>query len=151
MQNSSMLDDRNVASRVPVKEKPVLPLRSIWNMSFGFLGIQAGFALQNGNASGILQRYGADVHELPNFWLVAPIIGMLVQPVIGYYSDRTWVKMGRRKPYFLAGAMAAVVGMSLMPNAGALTALIPAVWMGAGMLMIMELRSTWRWSLSGPW
>ena len=107
-------------------------------MSFGFIGIQAGFALQNGNASGILQRYGADVHELPNFWLVAPIIGMLVQPVIGYYSDRTWVRLGRRKPYFLAGAMAAVVGMSLMPNAGVLTALIPAVWMGAGMLMIMD-------------
>lgn len=133
-----MLDDRSAALQDPAKDKPVLPLRSIWNMSFGFLGIQAGFALQNGNASGILQRYGADVHELPNFWLVAPIIGMLVQPVIGYYSDRTWVKMGRRKPYFLAGAMAAVVGMSLMPNAGALTALIPAVWMGAGMLMIMD-------------
>lgn len=138
MRESSLLDDHSRADKIPSADKPVLPLRSIWNMSFGFLGIQAGFALQNGNASGILQRYGADVHELPNFWLVAPIIGMLVQPVIGYYSDRTWVRLGRRKPYFLAGAMAAVVGMSLMPNAGALTALIPAVWMGAGMLMIMD-------------
>ncbi len=119
-------------------EKPMLSTRAIWNMSFGFLGIQAGFALQNGNASGILQRYGADVHELPNFWLVAPIIGMIVQPIIGYYSDRTWNRFGRRKPYFLAGAIAACFGMMLMPNAGALSAALPAVLMGAGMLMIMD-------------
>jgi len=118
--------------------KPHLSARNIWNMSFGFLGIQAGFALQNGNASGILQRYGADVHELPNFWLVAPIVGMIVQPIIGYYSDRTWVKMGRRKPFFLAGAIAACFGMILMPNAGVLTVALPAVLMGAGMLMIMD-------------
>lgn len=118
--------------------KPHLSARNIWNMSFGFLGIQAGFALQNGNASGILQRYGADVHELPNFWLVAPIVGMIVQPIIGYYSDRTWVKMGRRKPFFLAGAIAACFGMMLMPNAGILTAALSPVLLGAGMLMIMD-------------
>ncbi len=118
--------------------KPLLSTRAIWNMSFGFLGIQAGFALQNGNASGILQRYGADVHELPNFWLVAPIIGMIVQPIIGYYSDRTWNRFGRRKPYFLAGAIAACFGLMLMPNAGALTTALPAVLMGAGILMIMD-------------
>lgn len=119
-------------------EKPLLRTRDIWNMSFGFLGIQAGFALQNGNASSILQRYGADVHELPNFWLVAPIIGMIVQPIIGHYSDRTWNRWGRRKPYFLAGAIAACFGMMLMPNAGILSAALPAVLMGAGMLMIMD-------------
>lgn len=118
--------------------KPLLSARQIWNMSFGFLGIQAGFALQNGNASGILQRYGADVHELPNFWLVAPIIGMIVQPIIGHYSDRTWNRYGRRKPYFLAGAIAACFGMMLMPNAGVLSAALPAVLMGAGMLMLMD-------------
>ncbi|MCC7505172.1 MAG: MFS transporter, partial [Saprospiraceae bacterium] len=118
--------------------KPMLTVRDIWNMSFGFLGIQAGFALQNSNASGILQRYGAHVEELPNFWLVAPIVGMIVQPIIGYYSDRTWVKMGRRKPYFLAGAIAACFGMMLMPNAGALSAALPPVLMGAGMLMLMD-------------
>lgn len=118
--------------------KPLLSTRSIWNMSVGFLGIQAGFALQNGNASNILQRYGADVHELPNFWLVAPIIGMIVQPIIGYYSDQTWNKWGRRKPYFLAGAIAACFGMVLMPNAGILAAALPLVLMGAGMLMIMD-------------
>jgi maltose/moltooligosaccharide transporter len=118
--------------------KPLLSTSSIWNMSVGFLGIQAGFALQNGNASSVLQRYGADVHELPNFWLVAPIIGMIVQPIIGYYSDHTWNRWGRRKPYFLAGAIAACFGMMLMPNAGILSAALPLVLMGAGMLMIMD-------------
>lgn len=118
--------------------KPRLATREIWNMSVGFLGIQAGFALQNGNASSILQRYGANVHELPNFWLVAPIIGMIVQPIIGHYSDRTWTRFGRRKPFFLAGAIAACIGMMLMPNAGALAAVLPLVLMGAGMLMIMD-------------
>lgn len=121
-----------------IDTKPALSTRAIWNMSFGFLGIQAGFALQNGNASGILQRYGADVHELPNFWLVAPIIGMIVQPIIGHYSDRTWNRFGRRKPFFLAGAIAACFGMMLMPNAGALTMALSPVLMGAGMLMIMD-------------
>jgi maltose/moltooligosaccharide transporter len=121
-----------------IVSKPRLTTAQIWNMSVGFLGIQAGFALQNGNASGILQRYGADVHELPNFWLVAPIIGMIVQPIIGHYSDRTWNRLGRRKPYFLAGAIAACFGMMLMPNAGALAAALPVVLMGAGMLMIMD-------------
>ncbi|HMX41285.1 MAG TPA: MFS transporter, partial [Saprospiraceae bacterium] len=125
-------------SSAPAAEKPLLSTRDIWNMSFGFLGIQAGFALQNGNASSILQRYGADVHELPNFWLVAPIIGMIVQPIIGHYSDQTWSRWGRRKPYFLAGAIAACFGMMLMPNAGMLSAALPAVLMGAGMLMIMD-------------
>ncbi len=118
--------------------KPKLGTSQIWNMSVGFLGIQAGFALQNGNASSILQRYGANVHELPNFWLVAPIIGMIVQPIIGHYSDRTWTRFGRRKPFFLAGAIAACFGMMLMPNAGALAAMLPLVLMGAGMLMIMD-------------
>ncbi|MBC7776585.1 MAG: MFS transporter [Phycisphaerae bacterium] len=118
--------------------KPLLSTRSIWNMSVGFMGIQAGFALQNGNASNILQRYGAHVHELPNFWLVAPIIGMIVQPIIGHYSDRTWNRWGRRRPYFLAGAIAACFGMMLMPNAGMLGAALPLVLMGAGMLMVMD-------------
>ncbi|MCY7327108.1 MAG: MFS transporter [Saprospiraceae bacterium] len=119
-------------------QKPLLKTREIWNMSFGFLGIQAGFALQSSNASGILQRFGADVHDLPIFWLVAPVIGMIVQPIIGYYSDRTWGRFGRRKPFFLAGALAACIGMILMPNAGLLAVALPAVLMGAGMLMIMD-------------
>ncbi|MBK8349815.1 MAG: MFS transporter [Saprospiraceae bacterium] len=119
-------------------KKPLLSKAAIWNMSVGFLGIQAGFALQNANASRILQTLGADTHQLGWFWLVAPITGMLVQPLIGHYSDRTWTKMGRRKPYFLAGAILASIGLILMPNAGLFTAFLPALWVGAGMLMIMD-------------
>jgi maltose/moltooligosaccharide transporter len=119
-------------------KKPQLSKAAIWNMSVGFLGIQAGFALQNANASRILQTLGADTHQLGWFWLVAPITGMLVQPLIGHYSDRTWTKLGRRKPYFLAGAIMASIGLILMPNAGLFTAFLPALWVGAGMLMIMD-------------
>lgn len=119
-------------------KKPLLSTGSIWNMSIGFMGIQAGFALQNANASRILQSFGADTHHLSWFWLVAPITGMIVQPLIGHYSDRTWTKLGRRKPYFLVGAIAAAIGLILMPNASLFTAFIPALWVGAGMLMIMD-------------
>ncbi len=119
-------------------KKPLLSSAAIWNMSVGFLGIQAGFALQNANASRILQTLGADTHQLGWFWLVAPITGMLVQPLIGHYSDKTWTKLGRRKPYFLVGAIMASIGLMLMPNAGLFTAFLPALWVGAGMLMIMD-------------
>ena len=107
-------------------------------MSFGFLGIQMGFALQNANASRILQIFGADVHELSWFWVVAPLTGLIVQPIIGYYSDRTWTRLGRRRPYFLTGALLASLGLILMPNADMFTAFLPALWVGAGMLMIMD-------------
>lgn len=119
-------------------KKPQLSFWEIWSMSVGFLGIQMGFALQNGNASRILQSFGADVHELSWFWIVAPLTGMLVQPVIGYYSDRTWTKLGRRRPYFLSGAILAALGLLLMPNAGSFAQFMPALWIGAGMLMIMD-------------
>lgn len=120
------------------RPKPSLSLGQIINMSVGFLGIQFGFALQNGNASRILQGFGANVEELPNFWLVAPIIGLIVQPIIGHYSDRTWTKLGRRRPYFLAGAICACIALCLMPNAGSLSTVIAPLWIGAGMLMIMD-------------
>ncbi len=119
-------------------EKRKLGFWDIWNMSFGFLGIQMGFALQNANASRILQIFGADVHELSWFWVVAPLTGLIVQPIIGYYSDRTWTKLGRRRPYFLVGALLAAAGLVLMPNADMFTAFMPALWVGAGMLMIMD-------------
>lgn len=119
-------------------EKQKLGFWDIWNMSFGFLGIQMGFALQNANASRILQIFGADVHELSWFWVVAPLTGLIVQPIIGYYSDKTWTKLGRRRPYFLAGAIMAAAGLILMPNADMFTAFLPALWVGAGMLMIMD-------------
>ncbi len=119
-------------------QKPYLSKSALWNMSMGFLGIQAGFALQNANASRILQSFGADTHHLGWFWLVAPITGMVVQPIIGYYSDRTWTSFGRRKPFFFVGAILASIGLLLMPNAGMFAAVIPALWVGAGMLMIMD-------------
>lgn len=107
-------------------------------MSFGFLGIQMGFALQNANASRILQIFGADVHELSWFWIIAPLMGLIVQPIIGHYSDNTWGRFGRRKPFFLVGALLASVGLILMPQADIFIAFMPALWVGAGMLMIMD-------------
>jgi len=107
-------------------------------MSVGFLGIQMGFALQNANASRILQSFGADVHQLSWFWIVAPLTGMIVQPIIGHYSDHTWTGLGRRRPYFLAGAILACIGLCFLPNADLLIAIMPALWVGAGMLMIMD-------------
>ncbi|PQJ20522.1 MFS transporter [Nonlabens tegetincola] len=110
----------------------------MWNMSFGFLGIQMGFALQNANASRILQIFGADVHQLSWFWLIAPFMGLIVQPIIGHYSDNTWTRFGRRKPFFLLGAVLASVGMVFIPQADIFIAFLPALWVGAGMLMIMD-------------
>lgn len=118
--------------------KRTLSFWEIWNMSFGFLGIQMGFALQNANASRILQIFGADVHELSWFWLVAPLTGLIVQPIIGYYSDRTWTRLGRRRPFFLTGAVLAALGLVLMPNADLFTAILPSLWIGAGMLFVMD-------------
>lgn len=119
-------------------EKRRLSFWQIWNMSFGFLGIQMGFALQNANASRILQIFGADVHELSWFWIIAPLMGLIVQPIVGHYSDKTWGKFGRRKPYFLVGAILASIGLVLMPQADMFIAFLPALWVGAGMLMIMD-------------
>jgi len=119
-------------------EKRRLSLWEIWNLSFGFLGVQTGFALQNANASRILQIFGANVHELSWFWIVAPLTGLIVQPIIGHYSDRTWTKLGRRRPYFLVGAILASLGLILMPNSDMFTVFMPALWVGAGMLMIMD-------------
>lgn len=119
-------------------EKRKLSFWEIWNLSFGFLGIQMGFALQNANASRILQIFGAHVEELSWFWIVAPLTGLIVQPIIGYYSDRTWTRLGRRRPYFLTGAILASLGLVFMPNAAMFTAFLPALWVGAGLLMIMD-------------
>lgn len=112
--------------------KPRLDFWQIWNMSFGFLGIQFGFALQNANVSRIFETLGASKDELPILWLAAPVTGLLVQPIIGYYSDRTWSpKWGRRRPFFAVGAMLATIALFLMPNASAL-------WMAVLMLWLMD-------------
>ncbi len=119
-------------------QKPRLNFWQIWNMSFGFFGIQFGFALQNGNASRILTTFGADVEHLSWFWLAAPLTGMIVQPLIGYYSDRTWTSLGRRRPYFLTGAILASTALMLMPNSQFLASLLPPLYVGAGILMVMD-------------
>lgn len=118
--------------------KPRLSFWQIFNMSFGFLGIQFGFALQNSNASGILRNYGAEVEHLSWFWIAAPLIGMIVQPIVGHYSDNTWTSLGRRRPYFLTGAILSSGALALMPNAGILGEIAPLMIVGAGFLMIMD-------------
>lgn len=120
---------------VPV---PALSIWQIVTMSFGFLGIQFGFALQNGNTSRILRSFGADVDQLPMFWIVAPLVGMIVQPIIGHYSDKTWNRVGRRKPYFLIGALLSSAALLILPNSGSFAGVIPALWVGAGMVMVMD-------------
>jgi maltose/moltooligosaccharide transporter len=112
--------------------KPHLTFWQIWNMSFGFLGIQFGFAIQNANTSRIFQILDAKESELPILWLAAPMTGLLVQPLIGYFSDRTWhPTFGRRRPYFTIGAILASVALFIMPNS-------PTLWIAAGMLWIMD-------------
>ncbi|MEK6547993.1 MAG: MFS transporter, partial [Bacteroidota bacterium] len=118
--------------------KPKLSITQIINMSVGFLGIQFGFALQNGNASRILQSFGADVEQLSWFWLAAPLTGMIIQPIIGFYSDRTWNFLGRRKPFFLSGAILAASALFFFPHAGALAGFLPPMIVGAGILMMMD-------------
>ncbi|MFP5041418.1 MFS transporter [Parasediminibacterium sp. JCM 36343] len=118
--------------------KPKLTLGQIFTMSFGFLGIQFGFALQNGNTSRILRSFGADVDQLPMFWIVAPLVGMIVQPLIGHYSDRTWTRLGRRKPYFLTGAILSSLALIFLPNSGGTASVVPALWIGAGMVMVLD-------------
>jgi len=112
-------------------EKRKLGFWQIWNMSFGFLGIQMGFALQNSNVSRIFQTLGAKIDDIPILWVAAPLTGLIIQPIIGYFSDRTWTRMGRRKPYFLAGAILASAALFIMPNS-------PILWFAAGMLWIMD-------------
>ena len=112
-------------------KKPQLSFWQIWNMSFGFLGIQFGFALQNANVSRIFETLGAEVDEIPILWIAAPLTGLIVQPIIGYMSDRTWGKLGRRRPYFLVGAILASAALIYMPNS-------PTLWVAAGMLWIMD-------------
>ena len=111
--------------------KPHLSFWQIWNISFGFLGIQFGWGLQLANLSRIFQTLGAEVDSIAILWIAAPVTGLLVQPIIGHYSDRTWGRLGRRRPYFLWGAILASASLVLMPNSSAL-------WMAAGLLWILD-------------
>jgi maltose/moltooligosaccharide transporter len=113
------------------KEKKTLSFWQIWNMSFGFFGIQFGFALQNANVSRIFETLGAKIDNIPILWIAAPVTGLIVQPIIGHLSDNTWTRLGRRRPYFLIGAILASIALLVMPNS-------PALWIAAGMLWIMD-------------
>ncbi len=112
-------------------QKPKLSFWQIWNMSFGFLGIQFGFALQNANVSRIFETLGANIDEIPILWIAAPVTGLIIQPIIGHMSDNTWGRLGRRRPYFLTGALLASIALVIMPNS-------PLLWVAAGMLWIMD-------------
>jgi maltose/moltooligosaccharide transporter len=112
-------------------ERPHKSFWQLWNLSFGFFGIQVGFALQNANVSRIFQSLGTSIDDLAFLWIAGPVTGLLVQPVIGYFSDRTWGPLGRRRPYFLAGALLASLALVGMPNA-------PVLWVAAAMLWILD-------------
>src|SRR3954449_10927381 len=110
-------------------EKPRLPFTSLLNISFGFFGIQIGFALQNANMSRIFQSLGSSLDDLPALWIAAPLTGLLVQPIIGHMSDRTWLgRLGRRRPYFVAGALLATLSLILMPLSGQLLMAALLLW-----------------------
>src|ERR687886_1462822 len=111
--------------------RPRLTPFQMFNMSFGFLGIQFGWGLQLANMSAIYERLGARPDEVPLLWLAAPVTGLIVQPVIGALSDRTWGPLGRRRPYFLTGAVLASIALVLMPTSGTL-------WMAAGLLWVLD-------------
>ncbi|HKS59003.1 MAG TPA: MFS transporter, partial [Steroidobacteraceae bacterium] len=111
--------------------RPALSFWQIWTMCFGFLGIQFGFALQNANVSRIFQTLGASIDQIPILWIAAPLTGLIVQPIVGYYSDRTWTRLGRRRPYFLVGAILASIALVLMPQS-------PTLWVAAGLLWILD-------------
>ena len=119
-------------------QPPQLSFFQIWNLSFGFLGVQFGFALQNANVSRLLSDLGADLYSLSLFWLVAPIMGLIVQPIVGAASDRTWNQLGRRKPFILVGAICAAFGMILLPNAPLFVAIVAPMLFGVFMVALMD-------------
>lgn len=116
---------------IPHHTRPSLGFWQIFNMCFGFLGLQFGFALQNANVSRIFQTLGASVDAIPMLWVAAPLTGLIVQPIVGYFSDRTWTRLGRRRPYFLVGAILASAALIVMPQ-------VSALWMAAGLLWILD-------------
>ena len=119
-------------------KKPKLSFWQIWNLSFGFLGVQIGYSLQSSNTSTIFESLGADLHQLSYFWLAAPIAGLVVQPIVGLFSDGTWTRFGRRIPFIFVGALISALALALMPNAPLLLAFAPLA-MGAFILLFMDL------------
>lgn len=118
--------------------KPSLSFWQIWNISFGFLGVQIGYSLQNANTSRILSAIGADPHHLSLFWLAAPVAGLIVQPIVGLSSDKTWTRLGRRIPFILGGAFVSAAAMFFMPNSEKFASLLAPLFFGATMLLLMD-------------
>lgn len=122
-----------------MKTKPDLSFWKLWNLSFGFFGVQIAYALQSANVSRIFATIGADPHDLSYFWILPPLMGLLVQPVVGTLSDKTWTRFGRRLPYLIAGALVAVIVMCLLPNAGSFgLGISSAIIMGLVALMLLD-------------
>ena len=119
-------------------QKPNLSFTQLWNLSFGFFGVQIAYALQSANISRIFATLGADPHSLSYFWILPPLMGMIVQPLVGTWSDKTWCRWGRRKPYLYVGAIVAVLVMALLPNSGNFNLTIKAA-MAFGLVMLMLL------------
>ncbi|MBQ5394123.1 MAG: SLC45 family MFS transporter [Alistipes sp.] len=120
-------------------EKPNLSFRQMWNLSFGFFGVQIAYALQSANISRIFATLGADPHDLSYFWILPPLMGMIVQPLVGTWSDKTWCSWGRRKPYLYVGALVAVAVMAFLPNSGSLGLTVQmAMMFGLVMLMLLD-------------
>ncbi|HLZ78311.1 MAG TPA: MFS transporter [Sphingomonas sp.] len=117
-------------------EKPHQRFRGLWNISFGFFGIQTGFALQNANVTRIFQSLGTSIDALPLLWIAAPITGLLLQPLIGHFSDRTWGRLGRRRPYFLVGALFATIALLAMPLAPGIAVAALLLWLLDGSLNV---------------
>ncbi|HSX60187.1 MAG TPA: MFS transporter [Tahibacter sp.] len=120
-----------MSQKATARERPPLTFWQIWNLCFGFLGIQFGFALQNANVSRIFQTLGAPLDDVPLLWIAAPLTGLVVQPIVGYLSDRTWTRLGRRRPYFLVGAVLASLALFAMPHS-------PVLWVAAGLLWVLD-------------
>lgn len=121
-----------------MKIKPDLSFWKLWNISFGFFGVQIAYALQSANISRIFATLGADPHNLSYFWILPPLAGIIIQPIVGYASDRTWTRFGRRIPYLFIGSLAAVLVMCLLPNAGSFAHIINAMLFGLIALMFLD-------------
>lgn len=124
-----------------MRTKPDLSFWRLWNLSFGFFGVQIAYALQSANISRIFATLGADPHQLSYFWILPPLMGMVVQPLVGYFSDKTWTRLGRRIPYLIAGALVAVIVMCMLPNSGSLGITTQVVMWGLTGTMLFGLFS----------
>lgn len=122
-----------------MSKQPDLSFWKLWNISFGFFGVQIAYALQSSQVSRIFATIGADPHDLSYFWILPPLMGLIVQPVVGVFSDRTWTRLGRRLPYLVVGALVAIIVMCLLPNAGSLNFSVnTAIFFGLVMLMFLD-------------